>query len=264
MVQRKKSNITVKVIGAHEFIREQIKLYKAQAKNRGIDIHDCDLKLFGTWGFVKTELGVYVLSRTGNGSFSPISLRPVPGSCDGHLYLYMDGVPQLGPVISFSWCLEILNRMDTQEDMPLEDFIVSFGPATDIVYEQWRAVLTSSRCSISGLQDSSFESDFPNPEDYVEEVEDIEDGEEVEDVEDFEVEDMEVKEVSDATIDTIKLSSRLLYKKEDIEKYAPFLTSKLCTCSKPKALVTVKEGICSCSKHKSHTHCSNCGGIFKD
>jgi hypothetical protein len=264
MVQRKKSNITVRVIGAHEFTREQIRLYKAQAKNKGIDVQDCDLKLYGTWGFVKTELGVYVLSRTGNGSFSPISLRPAPGSCDGHLYLYMDGVPQLGPIISFSWCLDILNRMDTQEDMSLEDFIISFGPATDDIYEQWRNVLTSSKCSISGLQDFSFESDFPNPEDGAE-IEDVEDVEEVEEVDyDPQVEDMEVKEVSDATIDTIKLSSRLVYKKEDIEKYGPFLTSTICSCVKPKALITVKEGICSCGKHKSHTHCSNCGGILKD
>ena len=262
MSDRKPSGITVQVLHTTEFANEQARSYKILAKKNNINIEDCDLRLYGTWGFVKTSMGVYVLSRTGLGNSSPISLLPVQGCAEGHLYLYVDGVPQLGPVMSFGWCLEVLKSMEVMESMPLEDFIVSFGPATDDMFEAWAKIIRKSNCSFASLNNTIMDGDFPAPTEDIDEEE--LDAEEIEEVEAFNFNpQQEVKEVSDATIDTIKLSSKLVYKKEEVLKYGSFIVSSKCKCGKPKALITTKEGICTCGCHKSHTHCSSCGGILE-
>lgn len=260
--------INVYVLDPSRYEKEWTKGFRLKCKQElHYDPEDLKLKLFGTWGYVKTNHGLYVLNRVGTGLPVPVSNRIAstePGQIF-QLYATVDGVPQYNPILTAPITLNALKMMEIESVMPLDDFILKLLPASRDNLNLWKDIFNQAKDFDvhQELVDNLMEDEGPS----LEGPEDMGEDDVIREMEGLETEEedwnsvLEDKKVSDATLDTKKLACKIINTEEEVKKYSAFLLKAPCECKAAEVLCCVKKDICSCGTKKSHYHCSKCGKV---
>jgi len=245
---RMKTDIKVYVLNMSALEKQNTKYLKLKYKQVGYIAEDLKLKVCGTWGYIKTNYGLFLLNRTGNGLVNPVGENPVPGELTLNLCQVSDGIIQPLTLVACDVNLNLLKICTIEEEMALEDFILRVSPQTEKCFEEWYKMIAKLNSIPPKNVPYEDEEEYIPVEDEVEEVEEY-----------FEPE--EVKQTGDATLDTKIMLAKNICKKEDVAKYGRFLMGSKCECVTPEVLCNVKENICSCGNSSSHSHCSKCGKV---
>lgn len=246
---RMKTGIKVYVLDLSTLEKQNTKHLKINYKQQGYIAEDLKLKVCGTWGYIKTNFGLFLLNRTGNGLTNPVGENPVPGELTVNLCQVADGIIQPLVVVNCEINLNLIRSAKIEEEMNLEDFILRVSPMSERCFEMWYKMVTK-------LEDlPANEVPFEVEEEFLEE------GEAEEYIEEGEAEAEEERSVGDATLDTKIMLAKNVCTKEEVVKYGRFLMGSKCACITPEVLCNVKENVCSCGVSKSHSHCSKCGKV---
>jgi len=266
---RHETGLKVYVLDTSKLEKQYTKLVKmTMKKNTGYFPEDIKLKVMGTWGYIKTPYGVYMLNRNGVGNPVPLSIddstTDPKNSVLIEFYCAADGVLQFGPVMYSLPSLTFIQECTVKEEMYLEDFILKLDIKSEAYFKTWINIF--NKISNHEVHEALTE-DGDTPAEYLEDSEDSEvkdydedDGEEVEyDAGIYDVDDTLVPK--ELTLEIKKKDAKSINSKEEVAKYSTFLVNKECNCRSPEVLVKVKENICSCGNKKKHCHCAKCGYI---
>ncbi len=271
---RTKTGIKVYVLDLTYLEKLNTKCVKLNYKQQGYISEDLKLKVLGTWGYVKTKYGVFMLNCTGNGLLNPVGEHPTHGAAVINLCQFSHGTMQPYTVVECPIILNVIKAARVEEEVNLEDFILRLNPLTEKCFETWYKMFMAlennheanvpyeDTCEV--LEDSYSEEvggdEGASEEDYQEEY--GEDSEE-EYAEDTTVaygdRDNKEKIVGDATLVNKIMLAKNICTKEDVKKYGKFIVKPKCECKTPEVLCNMKENVCSCGISKSHSHCAKCG-----
>lgn len=140
MSNRTKSNIIVSVIDASGPLAQALEDFNAQQLKKGeVPAESMDCREVG---YVQTEKGMFCLCTEGVGDGKPIT---ADNKLDMDLYPRWPGTMSIIPVGTIELTDAEILMLPTKREVPLEDFIRSFGRRLESNYDIWLTALTKAK-----------------------------------------------------------------------------------------------------------------------